>query len=187
MKRLILSALFFTGLALVGLRPAMAVMIGFNPASPIPVLTGDVLDVDVVVSDLGSQIVSAYDLDISYDPLLATVADIIFGDALGLSDIDTFTDALDLVGIVDLYEVSFLSDAELDTWQAGGPLTLATIRFDILGDGDLALDFIWDEFNDVKGRDNQVIIPASVPEPGTLLLMAAAIAGLGYSRRRATA
>jgi hypothetical protein len=187
MKRLILSALFFTGLALVGLRPAMAVMIGFDPTSPIPVLAGDVLDVDVVVSDLGGQIVSAYDLDITYDPLLAMVNNITFGDALGISNLDTIAFGLDLVGIVDLFEVSFLTDAELDTWQAGGPLTLATIRFDILEDGDLALDFIWDEFNDVKGRDNRVIIPASVPEPGTLLLMAAAIAGLGYSRRRTTA
>lgn len=184
MKRLILSALFIT--ALLGLRPAMAVMIDFNPASPIPVTAGNPVDVDIVVSDLGGQIVTAYDLDITYDPLLAAVAGVTFGDSMGISGLDTLTDVQDFGGLLSIAELAFfLTEPELDAWQAGGPLTLATISFDILADGDLALDFIWDDFNDVKGRNNQIIIPGAVPEPATLLLMAAGLAGLGYSRRKA--
>lgn len=186
MKQLLVSTLLAAGVATVGAATASAVSIGFNPAPPIPVLAGGSLSVDVVVSDLGSQIVSAYDVDVTYDPLLLLPVSVVFGNALGITGVETIEGAFDLFGILDVFEVSLLSDAELDTLQAGGPLTLFTMGFDVLEDGDADLAFVWDQFNDVKGRDNRVIIPSAIPEPSTWLLMGLGLAGLWGGSRRMT-
>ena len=136
MKRTMIMTLFIASMVLLGIRSAAAVvMVDFVPAPPIPVAFGDMFDVDVVVSGLGGDSVSAYDVDITYDPFLLLPGAVSFAGELGLPDIETITGAFDLFGILDVFEVSLLSDAELGALQNGSEVTLFTVSFEALDDG----------------------------------------------------
>lgn len=171
-----LKTLAITGLAALGFaQPAGAVTIGFQ-------ISGS--DLTIVASDLGADIIAAWDFDISYDTSLNPIS---FGtdDKLGVSNTDTiFGGSSPVPGLIDIFEVSFLTDAELDALQNSVSLTLAVIRF---ADADISngnFAFIWDAFNDVKCARNVVCYPVQTPEPGTLALLGLGMVGMALSRRR---
>ncbi|WP_297820765.1 cohesin domain-containing protein [uncultured Paraglaciecola sp.] len=120
---------------------ASAVMIGFSPSS-ITVNVGDTFDVDVVISDLfaSGEIVSTFDLDVTYDAAILNATAVSFGsyldDALGLS----FQDAEFTLGRIDFSELSFLGDSELQAIQVDS-FTLATLSFEALAAGVSSLFF----------------------------------------------
>ena len=103
--------------------PAAAVNIGFDPDSQ-SVVFGSSLEVDIVFSNLGGEIVSAYDLDITYDSSVLDATGVIFTTALGDElFFEVFSDAvLSTPGIVDPFQLSLLSDPELLAIQGGGVL-----------------------------------------------------------------
>ncbi len=193
MRKLALLGIVGMALCLIPFS-ATAITIGFEPASQ-TVEVGDTLSVDVVVSDLGGEIVSAYDLDITYDASILTATDVSFGLLLGdeawwevLNDSDLSTP-----GLVDLAQVSLLSDAELDALQPDDEFTLATIEFLAIDLGESSLDFVFDAFNDIKGFNAEPldVDPVSggvrvIPEPHSALVFAlgALIVGASVSRRR---
>jgi hypothetical protein len=158
--------------------PAGAVNIGIVPAGN---------TVDIVVSDLGGEAIAAYDIDLAFDSTLFSVLDVTFSGLLGdfaAEETDQYWDSAG--GVVDLYEVSFLSDDELSALQGGSDFTLLSILFD----GDVSnadFRFIWDAFNDVKCRDNRVCFPVATPEPGTLALLGLGLLGMAIGRRRRVA
>lgn len=196
MKRLILSALLSAGIALLGVQSASAVTIDFSPAVPATVASGDTLSVDIVASGLGTapaDIVSAFDILVSFDSAVLTPTGFSFNTNLGdpglfeaLNNDTEGTDPFAVAGLADLFEVSLLSDADLLTLQSGlgsyPSVALASITFSAIADGNPNVSFVWDAFHDVKGSRNVPIYPT--PEPGTILLMAAGIAGLGLGRRK---
>jgi len=179
---------------LVGLLalPASAVILSFNPGSPYTVNSGDTLSVDVMISSLGSQIVSAYDLDVGFDATLLNVTGVSFGPWLGDPLlVEVFEDAFwdNSGGLVDFAAVSLLSDSDLATLQgpAGGSFGLATLSFTAISAGTASLDFQWGAGNDVKGARSQQIYPA--PEPATVMLVGAGmlvLLGIRRSRNAAT-
>lgn len=182
MKRLI-SALLFSAMTLAGIQPAQAISI--NLISNFANGTGFV---DIIASNLGNQIVSAYDLDVGFDDNLLDPTSVTFGNMLGGGTGDSLQDSNFFPNIVDVAEVSLLTDDDLAALQANNdPLTLARIGFDCVNqtcDPNLQFNFLWTAGEDVKGRGNQVIFP--VPEPASLSLFGLGLAVLAW-RQRASA
>jgi hypothetical protein len=112
------------------------------------VFLGEQIDVNIWIRDLGSELVSAFSLDLLVDTSLVSVnaAGSLFGDKLG-GGIDSIQDVFDFGGIINVAELSFLLDAELDLLQqvAGTreDFLLATLVFDTaaLGVANFSLDF----------------------------------------------
>ena len=203
MKRLLLSS--FAALGLIG-APAHAVLIDFADAG------GG--QVDIVVSDLGNEIVSAFGIVVDYGPL--TLVDAIVGDLatfgflgpdpdqapqlhafswlsdglpfgnLAYTDFQDFPGLIGGPGTVYLEDLSLIDDATLALLQPND-FILASLFF-LEPDVDLGLlSFNWDIDRewDVKGLGGQVIIPSSeVPEPATLFLLGSGLLGFGLTRRR---
>lgn len=176
--------------------PSFALSLGFvPPAQTVPL--GTSVAVDVVISGLEDagmdEIVSAYDLDIIFDESIIAPTGLIFGSSLTIS-----LQAFDLFlapGVIDVAEVSLEDDATLAT-QQGDSITLFTLLFDTVRAGTTPLEIILNDFNDVKGRDAEIlpldpssgvitVTSSAVPEPGTFVLLGTGFLGLlGYTLRK---
>jgi hypothetical protein len=132
--------------ALVGLvfaAPARAaVILSFDPASSI-VDVGDVVDVDVVVSGLSSleEILSAFDLDVTYNNAIVDATGVTFGPHLGdESQSEVINNVIDSPGRIDFAATSLLSDGDLYLMQPD-PMVIATLSFVALAPGTTPLIF----------------------------------------------
>ena len=167
--------------------------------NPAMVGVGDSLSVDIVVSGLGAggaPSVGTFDFDITYDDSILAATGVDFGLLLGDSGFFEAIDGFDLStsGLVDLFEVSFLFDFELDPLQPDS-FTLATLNFDAIGLGTSALDFTQVILDDsfaqslnpaVTGASAIVSSSVSVPLPPTLWLFGSSLlAFIGFSKRKA--
>jgi len=173
--------------------PASALNINFVPGFQ-TVSPGDTFALDIVVSGLEAvtpnEIVSAYDLDVTYNSSLFTATGVTFGSLLGLS---LQNSSLATLGLVDLAEVSLESDAALGALQ-GDSVTLATLAFKASGgQGTGNFNFVFNATNDVKGNGAAVldlspgtaaVQVGATPEPGTLVLLASGLVGLVLHQRR---
>lgn len=174
LTRTLLAMVFLAG-------PASAATISFAPGSQ-SVEIGDSVSVDIVVSDLGGEIVSAYDLDIQYDAAILNATGVSFdtglGDALAFEALESFD--VGTAGLVDLAQVSLLGDAALLALQGGDEVRLATLVFEAVGPGTSSLDFLFDAANDIKGAGALILdvtdasgsirVTTPIPEPRAALL-----------------
>ena len=196
MKKIIFISLIIllSGSGLVS--SAFAITIGFTPAHD-TISLGDSLDVQVYISGLQkvmpNEIVSAFDLFVSYDPGVLSATEVAFGPYLGDPDLIEAIGDYDLstAGVVNFSELSLIDDDVLDVIQPDTErLLLATLSFDAVGLGKTFLEFSRHpifQIQDVKGRDANVLSVntrkgrlsvAPVPEPGTMLLLTGGLGSL---------
>ena len=191
-KLIILGTLVGLSLA-VNLNRAQAIGLTFVPASQ-DVNTGDTAVVDLQVVGVGDHTfpsVGAFDVTVAFDPSILSFVGATFGGFLG--DL-TLVEALGTVtppppsGVVNLFEVSLLSRAELATMQ-GTSFVIASLSFQAIGGGSSLLslskvilsDENGDALNDpdlLGGVINVTDGSTVVPEPSTLLLFSTCLLGL---------
>jgi len=184
---------------------ALAVNISLDPTDIGPVTSGDVIKVDIVASDLGTEVITAYDMAVAYDDTLLTLDMIAYSDVLGTAcentdasaDCEAFYDMgnVDGPGFADPNLFSILDLATLAGLQGGGDFILASLVFTANADADLtSFAFNWRGINDVKCNDTQrpqdldyICSPTGepgIPEPGTVLLLSLGFLALGLARRK---
>jgi hypothetical protein len=191
---------------------AQAISLDFIPAS-LSVAQGQPLSVALAISGLGNQAppsLAAFDVDVTFNPTLlsfmsATFGDPVLGDQLDLAGlgINAPLAMITSPGTLHLAEVSFDSQSDLDTIQAGD-FTLATLTFDAIAQGAMTFGLTLNAFGnssgdpltDTNGNPPQVtpgtgaitVTPGqitSVPEPSTFTLFGAGMLALvGYTWRR---
>jgi len=188
MKTKMLRNLALAGVATFGLaQPAAAITVNVV-GTPGAVTAGDNFSVDIVISGIVDEIITAWDIDVAFDPALLNNG-VITLLTVPLGGADTLFDVAFSDGLTDAYVVSLLSDADIRALQCpldvcAPTLTIATLGFTALADGTPAIDLVnWGLANDVKCADNLQCYPP-LPEPGTLALLSLGLLGLGLSRLR---
>jgi hypothetical protein len=186
-----LCAALAAGLMLAGAQPAQAISVEVK-GTPVAVTAGDDFSVDIVVTGIVDEIITAWDIDVAFDrTLLSNTLAILFNGSLGGVDTIAGGSIDNLAGLTDLYMVSLLSDADIRTLQCPGDvcaptLAIATVEFTALADGVPVISLVnWGLANDVKCADNLQCYPALIPEPGALALLGFGLIGLALVRRRA--
>jgi len=146
------------------IRLANADIIEFRPQSLVAG-PGETIALDIFATGLDGEIVSAYDLDITYDSGVLSATGVTFGSSLGDALFFEVFEAFDVSvpGLIDLAQLSLLPDELLFAMHGGSDVFLATILFDTLSTGVSSLDFVFDAFNDVKGFDAAVLPVTGTP------------------------
>lgn len=166
-----------------------AAILGLDPAVT-NIGTSSSFDVDVVISDLGGDIVGGFDVTIGYDPSLLTATNVGFTSNLG-SPLSLIGFDLATPGEVNANETSLLFSFELDALQPGDSVRLATLSFMANNVGTASLLFTSALISDELGVEIplQAVVGASVeisaiPIPGALWLMISGLLGLGAMGRK---
>jgi len=172
---------------------AHAALIEFQPDS-VTANTGDSISIDLLIRNLGNDSLGAFDISVGFDTSALSFTGYSLGNSLGsvplLEAIDASAGAMG--GAVNVAEVSLLSALDLDTLQPAS-FVLATLNFNVInltGGAVTQLSVLsgpvlGDAFGapiEVTGLGSASI--ASIPVPGTLVLLSAAIFGWLTVKRR---
>lgn len=176
-------------------------------ASPSEVQSGGIVSIEIVATDLASgEFVSAYDFSIDFDPLQFAYIDNSFavGAALGSLADEDFFDFSDFsgadAGLLLPFLTSLLDDSALAALQADSEVILGSFDLRAHGSTDELDASIGLACNSVAGPLDEEgiavlldvsacngasvhITPVATPEPGTLMLFAAGLLGMGVAIR----
>lgn len=169
------------------LPAASAVMISFNPIAQF-VDVGSVATVDLSISGLGdgaADSLSAFDLNVGFDPTILGFQGATFGDQLDLFGLGSLQAITPGVGTLNLFELSFDFADDLDLLQSPSFL-LVSISFDVLSVGSSALSLSVVELADSLGdaltfeptANASISAVAAVPAPASLALMGIGVLGM---------
>lgn len=177
-----------------------ALTVGFSPVGNSAVV-GGALSYDVRISDLGADILSAFDITVSYNTSILGLSSVVYGTGLNLG---MLADSLQIdSGTVNVTETSFVSDAMLMSSQAND-FVLFTLNFTGLTAGFTNLGLTLTSLGGEQTLDpfGQPITTAlqagivdgsatirlngggQVPEPASYGLAGLALLGLAATRRR---
>lgn len=182
-----LTAFLFTSIA-VNADPILLV----SPSETDPTV-GSSVDVTVSIDNLGGVYVGDYDLALLYDQSILSFAGLMFGSGLDGPDDFPIQLGFDNPGSAEALEIAFGSLLNQDTFTG---FDLFTVTFDVVAAGTSFLNLGVFAIGDFFGSPIPVSIqnssltasePASVPEPGTFLLLSAGLLGIALSRRRVRA
>lgn len=196
MKKKLLCLLFLIGF---GYQAHAVPVISIDPSFENTSIGGEV-SVDITVSGLGDDILTAWDLDLFYDDTLLQLDSVVFGTGLDVLGLGSIQDVFDFgFGWVNLFEVSLDFDEDLMLFQPDS-FVLATLTFTGLDFGISALDIAINSlageyvFDDLLGyfvaKELQADVQGGaieVPEPGTVLLFLCGLLGIGMRRNARTA
>lgn len=153
-------------------------IVSFDPAPPSSVSRGESLLVNIVVSDLGGEVVSGFDVDILFNISVLRVDLVFVTTELGDFNLGeaSVTGGLLSVGL-NVAAVSFLGDADLLALQDGESIRLFSVEFDAIDDG--TTDFA---FGSVE-----VVSSAPIPEPTSVVLFGIGALVVGATLRKRAA
>ena len=191
MKR---NTVLLTGLLLAGfssLAKAASIDLAVSPSSS-TLTVGSTTTVDLTISGLGAMSapsLSAFDLDLQFDPAVLSVSKVLFGssmppyDQLNLEGFGAVSGSdTSLPGSLHLYEVSLDSPAVLDSTQLGA-FILAEVTFTGQMAGNTSLNLAVNTLGDAQANPLSASVTngsvtvtnaTATPEPASVLL-----AGIG--------
>ena len=185
--RIIKSLVFTVALMFGSVAVANAnIMLWLDPSVQSPVSAGDDISLKIMISGLGDNSplsLGAFDLDVSFDSSVLSFSGYTLFDELGnvgLFEADDFSFGEYAPGAINLYEVSYLFDFELDSLQPG-MFALAELFFhvDVLNSGESTfLSLFANSLTDAIGRTlditvgDDAIISTPTPAPLPLLVIA---------------
>ena len=172
-----------------------AINLGINPVAQ----SGNSIDIGIVISGLDAGVapsLSTYDLDLHFDPSQLFFASAVFGDSVLGNQLDLFNSGSNLEtaeitspGVLNLFELSLDSSADLNTFQADS-FTLTTLTFNILNADTRELNIDINALGDTDGSplSNVTVTTATittVPLPPAFFMMFSGLfAVLGTRRNR---
>ena len=200
-KQFLVCLMVLFGLLHMGAASAALVMVSFDPVNQ-TVVQGNPVSVDLVISDLGNEILTGFDLEISFDDSILSFQSFTVGpgptglDPSGL-DFGFFSYGFDLgLGTAAVGDVSVDSDATLQATQPDS-FVLGTLAFDTLSIGTSALTISYallageldasglsvTELQADLGAGSIEVSP--IPVPAAIWLFGTGLIGLiGFSKRR---
>jgi hypothetical protein len=192
--RVISIVLMIAGLAGVAVGQQPGLSLTFEPPSQ-TVALGSSVNVGLKITGLGdftAPSLSAFDLDIAYDPAIlgftsVTFGDPVLGDQLNLTGLGAITGFASSVGSANVSELSLDSPAHLDLLQAGD-FILAKLSFDAIGVGTSSLGIsrgsLYDSGGDPLNANYGTGSVTVTPLPGAVLLGSLGLGSAGWLLRR---
>lgn len=186
-----LSILLLTGFIQAPL--AHATLIALQP-SLLLATTGDSISLNLVISELGTDSLGAFDISVGFDSSVLSFTSYSLGNYLGNINLLEAIDASAGVagGTINVAEVSLLTALDLDALQSDG-FTLATLNFNVTNlafgtqtqlsvlSGPVLGDALGSSIA-VTGLGSASV--GTIPVPGTLLLLTSAMLGWLTVKRR---
>lgn len=189
MKRILSSVIAIAALAFFIATTSHAALVGLDPESQ-TVTVGNPVNVDVFISGLGDSTapsLGTFDLIIRFDENIVSFSDAAFGNQLDIRGLGSLTEVTTATGAVEIFQLSYDSAEDLDTYQAGS-FSLATLIFDTLSVGvsPLSIEVIslGDAYGDSLAADLGSGCVSVVPVPGAVWLLGSGLLGLMGVRRR---